>query len=104
MNSKIGTNTRGRAGLGRPPGAVNKTTRALKEALEASFDELGGVRWLVELGRSEPRAYASLLAKLLPSQVSMDATVEAVPPPSNYASAEEIRQLLAQERVGEELA
>jgi hypothetical protein len=104
MNGKIGTNTRGRAGLGRPPGAVNKTTRALKEAMMASFDELGGVRWLVELGRSEPRAYASLLAKLLPSQVSMDATVEAVPPPSNAASAEEIRRLIADEKAGNEIA
>jgi len=83
---------------------VNKTTRALKEALEASFDELGGVRWLVELGRSEPRAYASLLAKLLPSQVSMDATVEAAPPPSNYATVEEIMRLLADEKACDALA
>ena len=69
-----------RAGMGRPRGALNKTTATLKAALEQSFDELGGVRWLVELGKSEPRAYAALLAKLLPSQVNMDASVTACEP------------------------
>jgi len=69
-----------RAGMGRPPGAVNRTTATLKAALEASFTELGGVRWLVELAKSEPKAYASLLAKLLPSQVNLDADITAHPP------------------------
>ena len=64
-----------RAGMGRPAGIPNKTTRALKQALEESFEQLGGTRWLVELAKSEPRAYASLLAKLLPSQLNMDANV-----------------------------
>ena len=80
MSTKIEPVTGGRrkpprAGMGRPPGSVNKTTATLKEALQASFDELGGARWLVELAKSEPRAYASLLAKLLPSQLSMDANI-----------------------------
>ncbi|MBU2784848.1 hypothetical protein HAP93_03540 [Acidithiobacillus ferriphilus] len=80
MSDKIGNNTRGRAGLGRPRGALNVTTRTLKAALEASFNEVGGTRWLVELAKSEPRAYAALLAKLLPSQVNMDASVTAYEP------------------------
>ncbi len=68
------------AGKGRRKGVPNKTTANLKAALEESFDELGGVRWLVELAQSEPRAYAALLAKLLPSQVNMDASVTACEP------------------------
>ena len=64
-----------RAGMGRPVGVPNKTTRALKQALEESFEQLGGVEWLVELGKTEPKAYAALLAKLLPAQVNMDASV-----------------------------
>ncbi|WP_291511479.1 hypothetical protein [Acidithiobacillus sp.] len=66
------------AGKGRPAGAVNKTTATLKAALEQSFSELGGVRWLVQLAEREPRAYAALLAKLLPTQI--DADVTAHPP------------------------
>ena len=66
MTDKIGQNTRGRAGLGRPKGSSNVVTRTLKEALQASFDELGGVEWLVRLGRDEPKTFAMLLSKLLP--------------------------------------
>ena len=73
MSDKIGPNTRGRAGLGRPKGSPNRVTRSLKEALQMSFDELGGVQWLVELGRNEPRAFAMLLAKLLPPTPPDDA-------------------------------
>lgn len=69
-----------RAGMGRPAGIPNKTTRALKQALEESFEQLGGVEWLVELAKSEPRAYSSLLAKLLPSQMTLDADITAHPP------------------------
>lgn len=67
-----------RAGMGRPAGIPNKTTRALKQALEESFDRLGGVDWLMRLAESEPKAYASLLARLLPTQI--DADVTAHPP------------------------
>ncbi|MHB8210872.1 MAG: hypothetical protein ACYDDP_05965 [Acidithiobacillus sp.] len=70
MTDKIGQNTRGRAGLGRPKGSSNVVTRTLKEALQASFDELGGVEWLVRLGRDEPKTFAMLLAKLLPPTAS----------------------------------
>ncbi|OFC40877.1 hypothetical protein BAE30_16270 [Acidithiobacillus caldus] len=67
-----------RAGMGRPAGVPNKTTRALKQALEESFERLGGVEWLVQLAATEPKAYAGLLAKLLPTQI--DADVTAHPP------------------------
>jgi len=69
-----------RAGMGRPAGIPNKATRALKQALEESFERLGGVEWLVQLAATEPKAYASLLAKLLPSQVNLDADIAAHPP------------------------
>lgn len=86
-----------RAGMGRPPGSVNKTTATLKTALEQSFDELGGTRWLVELAKSEPRAYAALLAKLLPSQVNMDASVTA------YEPITEIRRTIVDVKARDEI-
>lgn len=85
-----------RAGMGRPAGIPNKTTRALKQALEESFEQLGGTRWLVELAKSEPKAYASLLAKLLPSQLSMDATV------TNHEMPAVIRRVIVDPREQEQ--
>ena len=59
-----------RAGMGRPAGIANKTTRALKEALLESFDRGGGVDWLLALMQNEPKTYTSLLARLIPTESS----------------------------------
>lgn len=56
------------AGKGRPPGSKNVTTAALKEALLESFDRGGGVDWLLALMKDEPKTYASLLARLIPTE------------------------------------
>lgn len=61
-----------RAGMGRPPGAVNRTTATLKQALEESFTRLGGVEWLMTLAASEPSTYARLLVKLLPTKIDAE--------------------------------
>ena len=61
-----------RAGQGRPKGSVNKTTKTLKEALLASFETLGGEEWLVSLAESDPKAYASLLGRLVPSEIGVE--------------------------------
>ena len=61
-----------RAGMGRPKGSPNKTTKTLKEALLASFETLGGEEWLVSLAESDPKAYASLLGRLVPSEISAE--------------------------------
>ena len=60
------------AGQGRKKGVPNKTTRTLKEALLASFERLGGEAWLVQLAESDPRSYASLLGRLVPSEVKAE--------------------------------
>ena len=72
---KIGQSTGKRAGnrgMGRPKGSVNKTTKTLKEALLASFETLGGEEWLVSLAESDPKAYASLLGRLVPSEIGLE--------------------------------
>ena len=60
--------------FGRKPGPRNKATKAVKDALMEAFEEVGGVGWLVDLARSDPRTFAMLLGKLVPreSQVSSD--------------------------------
>ena len=75
-NTKIEPNTAKRkpprAGKGRPRGSVNKTTKTLKEALLNSFETLGSEKWLVSLAESDPKAYASLLGRLVPSEISAE--------------------------------
>lgn len=62
-----------RAGLGRPKGIPNKTTRALKEAILLAGEQAGGkaglVGYLERLAHNEPASFATLLGKVLPLQV-----------------------------------
>ena len=58
------------AGPGRPKGIPNKTTQSVKEAIERAFEELGGMSYLVHVGRTDPRTFCALLSKLLPTKLS----------------------------------
>lgn len=72
-DSKKGTDTAKRqppnAGKGRPKGALNKTTKAVKDALAQAFDELGGVESLKVWAADNPTAFYQLWGKLLPLEV-----------------------------------
>jgi hypothetical protein len=57
-------------GAGRKKGTPNRLTREIKGALLDAFNQVGAERWLVRLARKEPRAFAALLSKLLPTQVT----------------------------------
>ena len=67
----------GKAGPGRPPGALNKTTVALKQAildaLEAAGGEEGSVGYLKRLAVENSSAFAGLVSKILPSTLAADA-------------------------------
>ena len=67
------------AGPGRPKGSPNKTTAAIKDALMLAAEEAGGKRGLVGylkwLALNEPKAFAPLLGKLIPTQITGDLTV-----------------------------
>jgi hypothetical protein len=58
---------------GRPKGSRNAVTMTIKDGIEEAYHQLGGIAWLVELGRTEPKAFAALLAKLLPPTPPEDA-------------------------------
>ncbi len=51
---------------GRQAGTQNKVTTALKDAILASFERLGGASYLEEVGRRDPKTYCALLGKVLP--------------------------------------
>lgn len=54
-------------------GTAGEQTR---HAIMTAFEELGGYQWLVELGKENPRQFASLLAKLTPSEVNQTVEVK----------------------------
>lgn len=59
----------GNAGKGRKPGALNKTTKEAKEAIELAFHGLGGVNALIDWAKDNQGAfYTSIYPKLLPVQ------------------------------------
>lgn len=59
-------NLTGGSRLGKP----NRATVALKEAIENAFTELGGMSYLVHVGRQDPRTFCALLSKLLPTKLA----------------------------------
>lgn len=60
---------------GRQKGTPNKLTVTIKEAIEASFNEVGGSKYLSKMAFEEPKAYMALIGKVIPQQVN--ATVRA---------------------------
>jgi hypothetical protein len=59
-----------RPGAGRPKGSQNKVSLQLKEVILHALDKLGGADYLVALGRENSSAFASLLGKVLPTQLA----------------------------------
>jgi hypothetical protein len=56
-----------RPGPGRPKGAKNKTTLALREAILAALDRVGGEEYLAKLAIENSSAFSSLLKSVLPT-------------------------------------
>lgn len=51
-------------------GIPNRQTVAIKEAIEKAFTKLGGVDYLVHVGRKDPRTFCALLSRLLPTKLA----------------------------------
>lgn len=59
----------------RPPGSPNKISSKIKEALEQSFDDVGGVKYLNRMAEAEPKAYLGLLGKIIPKEIKGEVRV-----------------------------
>ncbi len=55
---------------GRQAGTPNKTTAALKDAILAALDTVGGEAYLVKVANENPQVFCTLLGKVLPMQVT----------------------------------
>lgn len=62
------------AGMGRPKGALNKTTKAAKEAIAEAAEALGGAERLTAWAQEDPANerifWGTIYPKLLPLQVT----------------------------------
>ena len=51
---------------GRAKGTPNRFTTFLKDAIQQSFERLGGAAYLEQVARTDPKTYCALLGKVLP--------------------------------------
>lgn len=58
------------AGKGRPKGVPNKSTIAVKQALQDAFDQIGGVERLAKFADENPDEFYKLWVKILPQEIS----------------------------------
>lgn len=64
-----------RAGMGRPKGAANKATKAIKDMIEGALSDVGGQQYLARQAEENPAAFLSLVGKVLPKQIEADINV-----------------------------
>ena len=85
---------------GRPKGSQSTTTVQLRDKVLEAFDELGGIDYLVALGKHSPKTFATLLIKVLPNetrtQISTSGEVD-IPTVINIIDAE-FRSMKDEER------
>jgi hypothetical protein len=56
--------------VGRQKGTPNALTASIKDAIHNAFEELGGMSYLVHVGRTDPRTFCALLSRLLPTKLA----------------------------------
>jgi len=68
-----------RSGGARPNTGTPKRRRTLsldvKEAIAKAFELSGGVDYLVQVAKEDPRVFCALLAKIIPTEVKADVNV-----------------------------
>jgi hypothetical protein len=60
---------------GSTTGKLQKASTTVKAAVMEAFKDLGGSSFLVQLAQDDPRAFAGLLAKMLPSEINAEVSV-----------------------------
>ena len=60
-------------GPGRPKGSKNKLTVDIKRMVQTALTNAGGVEYLTQQARENPKAFLPLVARLLPTRVEGDA-------------------------------
>lgn len=89
----------GKAGPGRPRGSKNEVKQSVAVMIQTALEKAhtdGGVGYLVEQAEKNPKAFMTLVGKLVPRQV--DATLRLDAGPEIVSLMQERRKKLAQQR------
>ena len=57
------------AGKGRPKGAINKNSKALKDMILGALDDAGGQEYLARQAKENPGPFMTLLGKVVPNEI-----------------------------------
>lgn len=57
---------------GKPKGALNKNTKALKDMILGALDKCGGEKYLQQQALDNPNAFLQLIGKVLPTTLAGD--------------------------------
>lgn len=75
--NKIGTNRKTpNNGKGRPKGATNKTTKALKDMILGALNGAGGQDYLQRQAEENPASFLTLIGKVLPSEINNSGAID----------------------------
>jgi hypothetical protein len=70
-NNRVGT----KGNRGRPKGSPNKTTAAVKDMILQALSNKGGVAYLEKQADDDPRAFLSLVGKVIPLDVNASGNI-----------------------------
>ena len=77
MGEKGGKGKPKTPGSGRKKGTTNLATKEVREMLVGALSDAGGREYLLEQAKENPKAFMSLVAKLIPQQI--EATISEIP-------------------------
>ena len=60
-----------RVGGGSRKGIPNRTSAVIRSAIVETFERVGGIQYLEQVAREEPKVFCTLLAKVLPRQTAV---------------------------------
>ncbi len=58
-------------GSGRKPGTPNKVTAEIKEMVEEALRAEGGIEYLRQVARDDPKAFCALVGKIIPKNIKI---------------------------------
>jgi hypothetical protein len=61
--------------MARTKGAIGKLNKDMKEVIHLAFERAGGVDYLVRQADANPKAFLSLIGRIVPNEVRLDVLV-----------------------------